>query len=151
LAALISYTAVAQKKELKAAQKLVDASLYQKALVALNEMQPLIENAIWHGLRHLPQGVPAVLGLSIHEVRDGLIEIQIQDNGLPEDFTDTPDAISVPAPAHPGRDAKEARRHASDIIRQRLQLLDNLGDCRLNIASTHAGTTSRLTLPTRHV
>ncbi len=45
LAALISFTAVAQKKELKAAQKLVDASLYEKALVALNEMQPLIENA----------------------------------------------------------------------------------------------------------
>lgn len=45
LAALISYTAVAQKKELKAAQKLVDASLYQKALVALDEMQPLIKNA----------------------------------------------------------------------------------------------------------
>ena len=36
LAALISFTAVAQKKELKAAQKLVDASLYEKALVALN-------------------------------------------------------------------------------------------------------------------
>lgn len=45
LAALISYTAVAQKKELKAAQKLVDASLYQKALAALDEMQPLIKNA----------------------------------------------------------------------------------------------------------
>ena len=45
LAALISFTAVAQKKELKAAQKLVDASLYEKALVALNEMQPLIDNA----------------------------------------------------------------------------------------------------------
>ena len=45
LAALISFTAVAQKKELKAAQKLVDASLYEKALVALDEMQPLIENA----------------------------------------------------------------------------------------------------------
>ena len=45
LAALISFTAVAQKKELKAAQKLVDASLYQKALVALDEMQPLIKNA----------------------------------------------------------------------------------------------------------
>ena len=42
LAALISYTAVAQKKELKAAQKLVDASLYQKALVALDEMQTQI-------------------------------------------------------------------------------------------------------------
>ena len=114
-------------------------------------LQPLIENAIWHGLRHLPQGVPAVLGLSIHEVRDGLIEIQIQDNGLPEGFADTPDAISVPVPVHPEGDAKKARRHASDIIRQRLQLLDNLGDCRLNIASTNAGTTSRLTLPTRHV
>ena len=45
LAALISFTAVAQKKELKAAQKLVDASLCEKALVALDEMQPLIENA----------------------------------------------------------------------------------------------------------
>lgn len=45
LVALISYTAVAQKKELKAAQKLVDASLYQKTLVALDEMQPLIKNA----------------------------------------------------------------------------------------------------------
>ena len=45
LAALISYAAVAQKKELKSAQKLVDASLYKKALVALDEMQPLIENA----------------------------------------------------------------------------------------------------------
>ena len=45
LAALISYSAVAQKKELKAAQKLVDASLYEKALIALDEMKPLIENA----------------------------------------------------------------------------------------------------------
>ena len=45
LVALISYAAVAQKKELKSAQKLVDASLYKKALVALDEMQPLIENA----------------------------------------------------------------------------------------------------------
>ena len=114
-------------------------------------LQPLIENAIWHGLRYLPQGVPAELGLSIHEIRDGLIEIQIKDNGLPEGFADTPDAISVPVPAHPGGDAKKARRHASDIIRQRLQLLDNLGDCRLEIVSTNAGTTSQLTLPTRHV
>lgn len=114
-------------------------------------LQPLIENAIWHGLRHLPQGVPAELGLSIHEIRDGLIEIQIKDNGLPEGFADTPDAISVPVPAHPGDDAKKARRHASDIIRQRLQLLDNLGDCHLEIASTNAGTTARLTLPTRRV
>jgi tetratricopeptide (TPR) repeat protein len=45
LAALFSYSAVAQKKELKAAQKLVDASLYEKALIALDEMKPLIENA----------------------------------------------------------------------------------------------------------
>ena len=45
LATLISYTAVAQKKELRAAQKLVDASLYEKALVALDELHPLIENA----------------------------------------------------------------------------------------------------------
>jgi tetratricopeptide (TPR) repeat protein len=45
LAALISLSAVAQKKELKAAQKLVDASLYEKALVALDEMKPLIDSA----------------------------------------------------------------------------------------------------------
>ena len=45
LTALIFYTATAQKKELKVAQKLVDASLYGKAILALDEMQPLIENA----------------------------------------------------------------------------------------------------------
>ena len=45
LTALIFYTATAQKKELKVAQKLVDASLYGKAILALDEMQTLIENA----------------------------------------------------------------------------------------------------------
>ena len=45
LAALISFTSMAQKKELKAAQKLVDASLYGKAILALDEIHPLIENA----------------------------------------------------------------------------------------------------------
>jgi tetratricopeptide (TPR) repeat protein len=45
LAALISFSAAAQKKEIKAAQKLVDASLFEKALVALDEMKPLIDSA----------------------------------------------------------------------------------------------------------
>jgi tetratricopeptide (TPR) repeat protein len=45
LAALISFSGMAQKKELKAAQKLVDASLYEKALVALDEMKPLMDSA----------------------------------------------------------------------------------------------------------
>ena len=45
LAALISFSGMAQKKELKAAQKLVDASLFEKALVALDEMKPLMDSA----------------------------------------------------------------------------------------------------------
>ncbi|MGB0443499.1 MAG: hypothetical protein ACPGFK_01515, partial [Flavobacteriaceae bacterium] len=36
---------MAQKKELKAAQKLVDAASYEQALASLESIKPLIENA----------------------------------------------------------------------------------------------------------
>jgi tetratricopeptide (TPR) repeat protein len=42
---VVSFAATAQKKELKAAQKLVDASSYAAALTSLEAVKPLIENA----------------------------------------------------------------------------------------------------------
>jgi len=41
----VSFTTFAQKKELKAAQKLVDAASYEMALKSLNGVKPLIDNA----------------------------------------------------------------------------------------------------------
>ncbi len=45
MAAAMSVSALAQKKELKAAQKLVDASAYSDVLNALSQLEPVIENA----------------------------------------------------------------------------------------------------------
>ena len=45
LTILVAFAAVAQKKELKAAQKLVDAASYEQALTSLESLKPLIENA----------------------------------------------------------------------------------------------------------
>lgn len=42
---VVSFTTFAQKKELKAAQKLVDAASYEMALKSLNGVKPLIDNA----------------------------------------------------------------------------------------------------------
>jgi len=117
-------------------------------------LQPLVENALWHGLRFLPQGVPAELSLTIRRLEFNRIEIQIRDNGMPESLpetADTPDGVAHAQPQVNVSDEKNARRHASDIIRDRLQLLDSTGQCGLEITQTLEGTVSRVVLPTRNV
>jgi sensor histidine kinase YesM len=125
-----------------------------KAYIPSLLLQPLVENAIWHGLRFLPQGVAAELSLTIHSLNTERIEIRIRDNGMPEptpEMAETPDGVMYAAPPIKKSEAKNARRHASDIIRKRLQLLDTTGQCGLEIVNTADGTISRVILPTRNV
>lgn len=125
-----------------------------KAYIPSLLLQPLVENAIWHGLRFLPQGVAAELSLTIHSLNAERIEIRIRDNGMPEptpEMAETLDGVMYAAPPTKKSEAKNARRHASDIIRKRLQLLDTTGQCGLEIVNTADGTISRVILPTRNV
>jgi sensor histidine kinase YesM len=43
-------------------------------------LQPFVENAIWHGLMHKPQG--GNVGISITQPSDNLLRIEITDNGI---------------------------------------------------------------------
>ena len=43
-------------------------------------IQPHLENAIWHGLRH--KAGPKLLTLSIHEEDEGYLTVIVEDNGI---------------------------------------------------------------------
>ncbi len=45
-------------------------------------VQPYVENAIWHGLLHLPVGERGVLQIHFSATSDGSIKILIDDNGV---------------------------------------------------------------------
>lgn len=45
-------------------------------------VQPYVENAIWHGLLHLPEGVRGKLSIHFSRNAEGSIRILIDDNGI---------------------------------------------------------------------
>lgn len=44
-------------------------------------VQPYVENAVWHGIMHLPEDQPGHLRVDI-TCNDGLLTIQVTDNGV---------------------------------------------------------------------
>ena len=106
-------------------------------------VQPLVENALWHGL-----GGTALDGagqLSVDVRRDGsdrvVITVKNSKHAHPSEVeSDGPDPHASP----------RRRRHATDLIRQRLQLMaDHPGRKGLVMETTGQETHARLTLPCR--
>lgn len=95
--------------------------------VPLLSVQPLVENAIYHGIERVP--VPGTVRVSARR-RDGGVCIEVA-NPRPE----------VGAPAHQGQ------RIALDNIAQRLALIYGEGNARLELGEEGDRFVARLTLP----
>ena len=105
-------------------------------------VQPLVENALWHGLGGT--GVAGAGQLSVDVRQDGSDRVVItvcNSKHIPSGAT----ARESDPHASPRR-----RRHATDLIRQRLQLMaDHPGRKGLAMETTGQQTQARLTLPCR--
>ena len=95
--------------------------------VPLLSVQPLVENAVYHGIERLP--APGTIGILVR--RDGnLLQVEVSNP--------RPDAT---APVHQGQ------RLAVDNIAQRLALIYGEGQARLELGADGDRFVSRLTLP----
>ncbi|MGH8442474.1 MAG: sensor histidine kinase [Nevskiaceae bacterium] len=95
--------------------------------VPLLSVQPLVENAVYHGIERLP--APGTIGIAVR--RDGnLLRVEVSNP--------RPDAT---APLHQGQ------RLAVDNIAQRLALIYGEGRARLELGADGDRFVSRLTLP----
>lgn len=102
-------------------------------------VQPLVENALWHGL-----GGTARSGdgrLSVFAVSDGAEHVAISVVNAPSSPTDG-STEPVRLAAEPAQ-----RRHASDLIRQRLNLLDRSGKSGYSITHHPDETVAQLVVP----
>lgn len=102
-------------------------------------VQPLVENALWHGL-----GGTARTGsgrLSVAAVSEGAAHVFISVVNAPSSPTHG-STEPVRLAAEPAR-----RRHASDLIRQRLNLLDRTGKSSYSITHHPDETVAQLVVP----
>jgi len=102
-------------------------------------VQPLVENALWHGL-----GGTSGLG-------GGLVRVSVQGNGNEhleiQVFNSAAGTITNTLGLARPADEQEERRHASDLIQQRLRLIDRGGPSRFRVKVEEHGTTASLVLP----
>ena len=102
-------------------------------------IQPLVENALWHGLGGTATSAPGTLTIEVRPFDDGHVCIEV---------TNSPTMQKTDS-VHPVRPALERRdrRHASDLIRQRLRLLDRHGHSGFTMLRKPERTISRLIVP----
>lgn len=77
-------------------------------------IQPHVENAIWHGLQHLPEGKTGHLSITFTSV-EGLLACRVEDNG-----------IGRSASAGIKAKGEEHESHALNILTKRLALLKRI-------------------------
>lgn len=106
-------------------------------------VQPLVENALWHGL-----GGTAVDG-------DGRLSVKVEQEGTDQVLVTVRNSRHPSAPTLEGdrtgpHASPRRRRHATDLIRHRLQLMDqHSGKKALSMETDAEETRARLTLPCR--
>jgi len=105
-------------------------------------IQPLVENALWHGLGGTAITGAGRLSIEVHPDSMGRAVILIRNSRHPEqeDHQGNP----IERHASPSR-----RRHATDLIRQRLELMDGQGNQAFGLEATESETRARLVLPCR--
>ena len=119
----------------------LDASLSQAQIPAWMA-QPLVENALWHGLLgdEGELGWDRKLSIQAAPIAPDRIKIEVRNSR-------NPNAVSPEtAPALP---ASPRRRHASDLIRHRLRLLGHERHGQLSLTHTDMETVATLLVPVR--
>ena len=76
-------------------------------------LQPVVENAVRHGIRKLAPGTKGIIKISTHR-GNGYIKIEVKDNGIgfdTDEITDNPDY--------------EAEMHGLKNVEERLRIMEN--------------------------
>ena len=102
-------------------------------------VQPLVENALWHGLGGTSGTGGGLIRVSVEAAGNEHLEIQVFNSNNPD--AERPHDLVRP------EKEREYRRHASDLIRHRLRLMDRDGQSRLQVRMEQQGTTACLVLP----
>ncbi|MCH1575862.1 MAG: histidine kinase [Flavobacteriales bacterium] len=102
-------------------------------------VQPLVENALWHGLGGTSQTGPGHLAIRAEKTDRDHVTIHVSN-------TPNVEQMREPEPVRPDDDTPR-RRHASDLIRQRLNLLDRSGKSGLHMVTTPHKTEVSLIVP----
>ena len=102
-------------------------------------IQPLVENALWHGLGGTARSDPGTLKVEVRPFDEGHVCIEVTNSP-------TMQGTDATHPVHPALE-RQGRRHASDLIRQRLRLLDRHGHSGFTMLKQPERTVSRLIVP----
>lgn len=102
-------------------------------------VQPLVENALWHGLGGTAHAGPGLVRIAAEPAGPAHLRISVFNSHCGEEAGEH--RLARP------QDEGDRRRHASDLIQQRLRLLDRGGESGLSIASTAAGTNATVVVP----
>ena len=102
-------------------------------------VQPLVENALWHGLGGTSKTGPGRLALWAEKTGRGHVTIHVSNSPNAENLRES-------EPVRPD-DNTPRRRHASDLIRQRLNLLDRSGKSGLHLVTSPHKTEVSLIVP----
>lgn len=89
-------------------------------------MQPFVENAVNHGLFN--RGTGGILKIAVREIEETLIEIRIIDNGIGR----------AKSKELSKRSLKKHKSRATEILRERIQMLNSLGDFEIEVTEQDA-------------
>lgn len=119
----------------------IDPSLAQAQIPAWMA-QPLVENALWHGLLGEEGELEWHRTLSIHAIAFAHDQIKIEVRNSRNPYR----TLGATVPSMP---TSPRRRHASDLIRHRLRLMGHEHHGQLSLAHTEMETVATLLLPVR--
>lgn len=106
-------------------------------------VQPLVENALWHGLGGTAVDGAGQLSVDVQQYGSNGVVVTVRNSKHDQSGK----AASQESDPHA---SPRRRRHATDLIRQRLQLMaDHPGRKGLSMETTGQETRARLTLPCR--
>lgn len=104
-------------------------------------LQPLVENALWHGLGGTATQSAGKLCITVALQGADHVAVEVRNTPLEHRPLHTD-------PVRPERE-EPLRRHATDLIRHRLNLLDRRGPSKLTMEHSDVWTTARIIIPSR--
>lgn len=116
----------------------LDANIKDRTIPAFL-VQPLVENALWHGLGGTAESGPGRLTIEAALAGEYHARIVVTNT--------TTKSTNVSAPQEIGQPNR--RRHATELIRQRLRLIDGQGASKLDIQKMEDLTEASLVVPCR--
>ena len=103
-------------------------------------IQPLVENAIWHGLDYSEKGIPEIILTFRNDKEGGFLVITVEDNG---GGLSTSNSISQPS----HKSAAKRQSHGLRIIKERLKLISPKASLHLDNRKEERGCIATISIP----